>query len=87
MSVTFKVLTYPEAAALKAPHPWEDWEEYQDDGYDYTSGIWRCEDGEPVEFMGSDGGEPEDNTLGRDWSWVAPALQKAYAQGYAAGRF
>lgn len=45
----------------------------------------RCEDGEPVEEIGSDGGEPEDNSFLRDWKWVAPALQEAYELGRAHG--
>lgn len=28
----------------------------------------------PPEVVASDGGEPEDQTLDRAWSWVAPAL-------------
>ena len=28
------------------------------------------------EVVGSDGGEPEDNSFGRDWSWVCPLLNK-----------
>lgn len=33
-----------------------------------------------------DSGEPEDNTFGRDWSWVFDALQRAYDDGVAKGR-
>lgn len=28
------------------------------------------------EVVGWDGGEPEDNSFGRDWSWVCPLLNK-----------
>lgn len=28
-----------------------------------------------------DGGEPEDNSFGRDWSWIANELRSAYEQG------
>lgn len=28
-----------------------------------------------------DGGEPEDNSFLRDWSWVADELRNAYEQG------
>ncbi len=28
-----------------------------------------------------DGGEPEDNSFNRDWSWVADELHNAYMQG------
>lgn len=37
-----------------------------------TSGLWE---------VGHDGGEPEDQTLYRDWSWVVPALNKAFKDG------
>lgn len=34
-------------------------------------------DGEkPIRFVASDGGEPEDQLLVRDWSWVADELNK-----------
>jgi hypothetical protein len=33
-----------------------------------------------------DGGEPEDNSFGRDWSWVEGALREAYALGLADGQ-
>lgn len=29
----------------------------------------------------SDGGEPEDNSFGRDWEWIKPALERAYEIG------
>lgn len=32
-----------------------------------------------------DGGEPEDQTLGRDWSWVGGALDEAYQSGLTDG--
>lgn len=43
--------------------------------------VVRFEDGVNVAILGSDGGETEDQTLRRDWSWVAPALQAAYELG------
>lgn len=30
----------------------------------------------------SDGGEPEDNSFHRDWSWVSDAIEAAYQLGY-----
>lgn len=33
-----------------------------------------------------DGGESEDNLFKRDWSWVAPTLDKAYERGAADAR-
>ena len=32
-----------------------------------------------------DGGEPEDNTFARDWSWVSGLIADAYAQGVKDG--
>lgn len=36
----------------------------------------RCDCGTHIEYVGCDGGEPEDQTLGRDWAWVVGALNK-----------
>jgi hypothetical protein len=44
-----------------------------------------CADGS-TKMLGSDGGEPEDQKLTRDGSWVPEALRTAYATGYAMGR-
>jgi hypothetical protein len=83
--ITYNVLTPGVAVDLGAPEDLvEDLRAFGDWDYD-SSGVFRCEDGVPVELLGSDGGEPEDQTLGRDWSWVAPALQAAYALGAAEG--
>lgn len=35
----------------------------------------------PLRIVGSDGGEPEDQLLVRDWRWVAVALNNAYEAG------
>jgi hypothetical protein len=35
--------------------------------------------------LGMDGGEPEDQTLYRNWSWVVEALNKAYEDGVDEG--
>lgn len=37
-------------------------------------------------ILGNDGGEPEDQTLNRDYSWVLKAIQSAYNQGYKEGK-
>lgn len=47
--------------------------------------VVRYENGVPAKIIGTDGGEPEDQTLGRNWSWVAPALQAAYRLGHRHG--
>lgn len=52
------------------------------DGYDVeNSGVFRVVNGFPVELLGTDGGEPEDQSLYRDWSWVASALERAFNLG------
>lgn len=33
------------------------------------------------QVLATDGGEPEDQTLSRDWAWVVPALNKAFEDG------
>ena len=59
-------------------------ERIDDDGYQFTTSLvitWDNGD-EQIEM---DGGEPEDNTFGRDWKWIRPTIEKAYAQGLIAG--
>lgn len=83
LDVTYRIIRLGDAAKMGAPLPtWEgSWEDALAYDGDWDSGIWRCEDGVPVEFIGRDGGEPEDQTLVRDWAWVASALQAAYGLG------
>lgn len=45
----------------------------------------RDESKTPPVVIGSDGGEPEDQSLVRDWSWVRDALEESYRQGYEDG--
>lgn len=52
----------------------EDWDMCYSGGWaDERSLLVDTKDGR---ILGTDGGEPEDNTLGRDWSWVAVELNK-----------
>ena len=83
VAVTYRIIRFGEAAEMGAPIPrWEaSWEDALAYDGDWNSGVWRCENGVPVEFIGQDGGEPEDQTLRRDWAWVASALQAAYDFG------
>lgn len=39
-------------------------------------------DGVPKTVWGWDGGEPEDQILYRDWSWVETAMNAAYKTGH-----
>ena len=47
----------------------------------YNSALVRYENDEPAEIIAIDGGEPEDQTLTRDYGWVAEAMQAAYELG------
>lgn len=53
--------------------------------YEYRHGVFIIEDDKPVDMLGCDGGEPEDNTLFRDWAWIADALNEAYCAGLSDG--
>jgi hypothetical protein len=48
--------------------------------------IYLEDNGKVVEFIGSDGGEPEDKTLYRDFDWVIKELNRAYYLGVRDGR-
>jgi hypothetical protein len=84
MEVKYEAISFEEAAKRGYPHPWgDDWGDESDyDDYDYRHGIWLIVDGEAMKCLGTDGGEPEDQTMNRDWSWIAPALNEAYNMGY-----
>ena len=42
--------------------------------------------GETPRLVGSDGGEPEDNSFYRDWAWVVGELNAAYERGLKDGK-
>lgn len=84
MNVEYKILLLSEA--FKAGYPGLEYYDEQDfDDYDYSFGLWRFENDKPVELLGTDGGEPEDNSFVRDWCWVAKALADAYWLGQQNG--
>lgn len=58
---------------------WKIERKVEDDGYDYRTTLIITDSSGTREY--SDGGEPEDNTFGRDWNWVAKELEKAYQEG------
>jgi len=51
----------------------------------YRYAVIREVDGFIVDLLATDGGEPEDNTLTRDWAWIADALNDAYNRGIEEG--
>lgn len=83
MSRTYRAMRLDDAIRLIPPGDLfgEVHEAAQLDAYGVDSGVFVLDDGVPVEMLGTDGGEREDQTLGRAWAWVAPALQAAYDQG------
>jgi hypothetical protein len=52
--------------------------------YDYRQVLRIVRNGEVI-LEESDGGEPEDQSFYRDWSWVPAAIEKAYALGLEDG--
>lgn len=55
------------------------------DDADFTTALVRVRGGHVIEVIAFDGGEPEDNSFTRDWSWVAGALKNAYDRGFNDG--
>lgn len=49
--------------------------------WNWTTFVFRYEGDTPVEYLGRDGGEPEDQTLRRDWAWVVDALNREARRG------
>lgn len=56
-----------------------------DDSSEPYNAVVRLEDGMQKEVIGYDGGEPEDQTLNRDWQWVPKAIWDGYILGYDHG--
>lgn len=79
MSERYVVKPMDEAARLGWPDAWSD-------EHHYGWGLWLVEDGKPVRLLGDDTGEPEDQCLVRNWSWVAVELERAYREGVEAGK-
>jgi len=72
MTERFAVMHVPDAAKrFTAPEI----ESFTGDEYG-----WVVVDNEKNEIVGCDGGEPEDQTLARDWDWVVPLLNKVVQQ-------
>ena len=83
METRFKILTIIEANNL-APDLVDYSPGYRDD---YRLGVFEFNQyGKLIKEWGSDGGEPEDQTLNRDWNWVVTALNYAFDLGRKFGR-
>jgi hypothetical protein len=85
----YKTLRFTDAKEQFLQPPWgyQSWSQVEEDNeYDfgYLNGIWWVKDNTSF-FVAADGGEPEDQTLTRDWAWVAGALNDAYAAGVLDG--
>ena len=78
MRVEYRTVWFDEAKRQGWPGT-EHEDDYHNDG---TSLLYRFEDDVPAAVIGTDGGEPEDQSLVRDWRWVPLALQAAYALGW-----
>lgn len=74
MTLHYKQHSFEEAREIGAPL--QSWHHDRDE-YDYRWGIWLYSDDIPLRLIGHDGGEPEDQTLYRDWAWVVDALNEA----------
>ena len=55
------------------------------DYYDEIYALVKFVNDKPREVIAFDGGEPEDNSFIRDWSWVPGALEQAYEEGFSRG--
>jgi hypothetical protein len=89
VTTTYRTMTGEQARAAGAAPDLIDYPLTLDadrDAYESNHwGVFRLADGVPVELLGTDGGEPEDQTLARDWAWVTGALTAAYTYGSAEG--
>lgn len=61
--------------------------EYLSDWDEYGAGLYVWDEAldMPTRLIAMDGGEPEDQTFYRDWSWVPQALEDAYRRGHQDG--
>lgn len=83
------IKSFDDAKSENLDPPWgcQSWSEVEDQSwdFDYLSGIWQIEDGGASVYLSDDAGDAEDQTLTRNWAWVADALNAAYAQGVIDG--
>jgi hypothetical protein len=89
MSDRFRVLSITEAKEMNLSiSEYNDWDDYGFDDEDWFCGIWEFDEfGNAIRCVTVDtnGDCPEDAFLRRDNAWIAPALNRAYEQGFADG--
>ena len=72
----FIVVSNDDAVKQRLPG-WENF--YHVDG-DFHFCLYETDGKKPIRLVGEDGGEPEDQTLGRDWKWVPAEMNKLSRQ-------
>lgn len=79
-TVSIEALSMAEKAILMVEdYLDEDGEPY---GCDYFTALFEYDhESNPIRLVATDGGEPEDQTFRRDWSWVAGELNEAWEKG------
>jgi hypothetical protein len=85
MTTTYRTLALAEALTMPMSDDVAGRLESYEFRRDYGRAVFRCTGGYLEQLLGADGGEPEDQTLGRDWSWVAGALNDAHTRGVNIG--
>jgi len=66
------VVSNQEARASKYPS----YEDPRQDFGDFYSCLYETDGKKPIRLVGEDGGEPEDQTFGRDWRWVVREMNQ-----------
>lgn len=72
-----------ELVPLNSEEIKEKYPEYYDDydGAFFSALVLRDSFGDIIKLIACDGGEPEDQTFSRDWSWVETELNRALDNG------
>lgn len=83
MTVTYEFIGVQDAIDRDLPDSKQFAGDYVDE---WQNTLYRCVDGDPVEFIADDYGEPEDQSFMRNFGWVAGALQEAYRLGVQDGQ-
>lgn len=74
----YKLVDWDELVQLAGQQARDMYDYDWDDDHEYRYYVVKLNtDGTFQRFVATEGGEPEDQTLGRDWSWVVPELNRA----------